>query len=927
MAGSTGAPFAGRLLLEPTASPLPRASRLLPDVVVRITGLPTRYLEELRDAGLLAAHRRWSEASAASRHRAAELAERLYPLVGAAESPRLRRRLLQLRRDLHNFRRVPERRVRELRPDLPTAFATELETWLESQQALLQGRDELLTRHTSALETARRRFRAFVADADFRSGLLLSSTPLSRALDRMLTTAPRSESSKQRQLERGLLRYFSRMVMKTSPYSTFCAVMPGAPVPGEEIVLRGDPRRKTRAIRLNKAIYGQLVQSLLRRPAVRRSLEVELHSALVREGDTWTFFSNHEGRETVHRLGASPVIELFRQLLAEAGALPLGRLLDRVCNHPRVQTEPAAAERFADRLLELGFLRFRLGISDQEAAWDRPLIERLRGIEDPAAAATVGGLEALGEKRRAFATAPIDRRGEILSAARKDLATTFEALKIETTPGDGFLPFYEDSAAGATLELPAATLDELTQQIAEVTELTRRLAWPRSEQATMRHFFDHCCRDAGPSIPLLTFHETFYRDFFKAHLERLQGPPPAAARDLSDEEASGGEEEPIDDLANPFGLPEIEQCRQALGRLHERIARRWGEDPSREEITLSREDLRHDLGLAAPGSPHPRSLTCFVQLLPGDPARLVWNTSFAGYGKYFSRFLYLLPDAVLERLQRANRELDAGRLAEIRGDAGFNANLHPPLLPFEIEDPTLESEGGSHRLSVTNLRVEADPDDPHALCLRLGPGGVRVQPVDLGFLNPRMRPPLYQLLSRFAPACNFTFPMPALPAPVPETYPRVLHRPRLSYRGRLVLSRRAWVVPAAAFPRPVAGESEAELFSRVQDWRLEHGIPDEVFLSLQVLPGEGTSRQPLRRHLYKPQLIDFANPLLVDLFVRAPVNLVNFTATLSERLPARRHLPRHAEGRFVTELILQIDQAGKPAGKTGGGRDGDARPS
>jgi hypothetical protein len=87
---------------------------------------------------------------------------------------------------------------------------------------------------------------------------------------------------------------------------------------------------------------------------------------------------------------------------------------------------------------------------------------------------------------------------------------------------------------------------------------------------------------------------------------------------------------------------------------------------------------------------------------------------------------------------------------------------------WEISYPTGESGATEAQLPSSEIVVQPDPDDPYALRLAHGPTGRRVIPVDLGFLNPRMRPPLYQLLSRFTPPVMF--------APtVPESHAQPAH--------------------------------------------------------------------------------------------------------------------------------------------------------
>lgn len=153
---------------------------------------------------------------------------------------------------------------------------------------------------------------------------------------------------------------------------------------------------------------------------------------------------------------------------------------------------------------------------------------------------------------------------------------------------------------------------------------------------------------------------------------------------------------------------------------------------------------------------------------------------------------------------------------------------------------------------------------------------------------------------------------------------RVVHRPRVSYRGRLVLARRRWTLPQALFPGRDRRESEAGYFLRIQPWREDLGLPEEVFVRIvdpgkeRVLPetmwpGLLQGKNPpgkipgLRDHLAKAQYIDFRNPLLVDLFSRMTENLETFQVILEERLPGRDHLIPWGEERFVTEMILQVD--------------------
>ena len=69
-----------------------------------------------------------------------------------------------------------------------------------------------------------------------------------------------------------------------------------------------------------------------------------------------------------------------------------------------------------------------------------------------------------------------------------------------------------------------------------------------------------------------------------------------------------------------------------------------------------------------------------------------------GFGKLFGRFLWLCPNNVTKELQEWNNPLDQEEIWAENTDASFfNANVHPPLLNYEINVP-----GGQNSLPIEN---------------------------------------------------------------------------------------------------------------------------------------------------------------------------------------------------------------------------------
>lgn len=900
-------------------------SRFFPHFVCRVAGVPAGGLEDLAAVESVASYGALRELEAELGQLRGPLSEALFEAVGGLEDQELRRALLRLKRDVHNLR-PPDRSILE---KVPRSLVPDLERYDRLTRSLRQAEARFEACFEAELVRIRRRFQQAVTDEGFRNGVLLASTTLFDEIERYTKAPAEHPGAKARQVERSLLRYYTRTAVKTSPFSTFCAIVPGRlrddasqGAPG----FLGDPREKSSVLRLNKAMVPFLVQAVTARPAVRRHLSVDLNPTLRRMDGRWLFLTGAGRREVFQHLAPNPVLGLLVDVLREQGPRPLAVLAETLLEDVDASEDEIFA--YLDRLLEAGFLRFRLGIREQELDWDRCLCRLLEGVEDDLARRTVRFLEEYRRLAGAYAEASLPRRRALLESVTDLVDGYFGSVK-ET---QGWLPgtetLFEDTGGNASLVLGLGGLGDL---MAEYVRLTRPFIWLLGEQVNMRHFFTG--HYGSEPVPLLRFYEDYYHEHLEGHLERQEqvwGPPSGEADEERDRET-------LARISNPFRLELVEKLNEARLGIGKRIRELWRAAPAAEEIVLERRDLE-ELTAGLPGLEEPfRSVSLFVQFVPGlvsgdreSRDGMVLEEYLGGFGKFFSRFLYLLPGEVEEDLVASNRRLTRSELAEICGDASFNADLHPPLLPHEIAYPTAEGGSAREQISVSDLAVEPDPRSPFRVRLVNLKTGREVIPVDLGFRNPRMRPLLFQMLSRMTPASSFVLnPPEQLEDPkdaAPEAPGRVIHRPRLSYRGRLVLARRRWTLPQALFPGRDRQENEAGYFLRIQRWREELGLPEEVFARIvdlgrerKVLPEKmwpgpippgklspGTT-PGLRDHLDKPQYIDFRNPLLVDLFSRMTENREKFEVILEERLPGRDHLISSGEERFVTEMILQVD--------------------
>jgi hypothetical protein len=866
-------------MMEPWEEAGRETDRLCSRFVCRVSGAPSSGIDALRAGRTLEILSQILESDRRAEAGREEISRIFFGAIGAATEKPHRNRLLGLKRSLYNGKPASGAQLEEACALLPSGDAESVRAYNEVLAGRVRLEDELARAHGEESAELRSRFRALLDDPSFRKGIMISSRSLHGAIGRYVA-AGGALSGKDEKTERGLLRYYTRMAMKATPFSTFCAIIPGTFTADEDGAalyrVEGDPATKQSYVRVNKLLYGILVDHLKARPDVRRALVVEANPTLRGEGNRLVFLTAIDSREVFQRVPANEVLQLISGVFRSRPAPTLGDLVTALSEDPQIEATLEEAGAYLDKLLEIGFLRFHTGIREQDADWDLPLRALLDRIDDDHARQSSELLGRVREYTEAYATAGPEERARIIEELHATINAAFEAMEVKGRLRKD-MPFYEDATAPASAGIALTpglrrTVDDYVQW----ARLTSRLAWPRPEQATMRHFFDTFYTEAK-SVPLLQFYEDFYREHFKSHVEKEQKLRAGISR----------EELKDYDVGNPFGLEFIKSMNTARARLADVIQARWREaGENADEVSIPLAEVEEALREVEPQPVPCRSVSSFTCLVPPrsegeDPRLILQGASYtAGYGKYFSRFLYMLPGEVTEQVRQDNAAVTGDLLAEICGDSQFNANLHPPLMRWEISYPTGESGNAEEQLRSSALFVEPDPEDPHALMLRHAPTGKRVIPVDLGFLNPRMRPPLYQLLSRFTPPVTFAPSIPESPvkrqepapaetpaaeaakadaaapagaaaeaaaapaaegeaapaAEAPAPAPRISYRPRISVEGRVVLARKRWLVPGALFPQRQADETAAEFFLRASRWRAENGIPETAYVRISPLP-------------------------------------------------------------------------------------------
>lgn len=875
--------------------------RSAPYALVRATVLayPAQSPEA---AGFRAALTRLASLEEALRAATGPLGDDLYASRGDHPAAFHHEVVLPLRRALHNGRE-PRPALLDRLGDLPERVPR-LARWLalrDHHRGLLAGLDHTADRALAAERTA---LAALCREPALALATALTSGDLLRAVRRAGTGA---QDRRARKEEPNVLRYALRASTKTSPLSWFTAVGWG-PLPpsrsgparaswGAPGLLDGPLRAR---VETNRTLTAALTAALLDAPHRRRALPHRITST-----PRLTDGRARYARDRVAFAGGRYlVVDEDEAELAFTGPLRLVTALagepaglDGLTGHlaaalPDADGGRAAAAAFLDRLGQAGLLVPADPVPPQDDTPLDRLAAWLRTTTAPAGAepdrALADRVDDIAHHTARFGQTPADERPALLAGLARRWTTLLADAGRPVPPGSAPLSVLsEDVIAPRPLRLDGFLDGADHESLGEVTAV--------AELFDLGHLMRRFARDrfvqrygGGGSCP----HPWEF------------GPETARAWEDAGRIAAL---DPADRAAFPSGAAELAALRTLLAdAVRDTLA---GERPSADTDVVLPGDLVKGLGERLPRWAVQRPLS-YAYFLQRDPAAglLCVNHVYGGWGRFSSRFLDALdPRAAQEVSRQIRHGLGPGaRAVQIRPVGGFNANLHPLLVPDEL--------GPDRRwASIGEPEVELRHDEAaDQLRFRLRATGEPLDVLYPGFLAPVMLPRRIGAYLGDHPHGVVDF-RPLVPRhPVPAPGGQVLRTPRLRHR-HLVLARRRWLVPPGVLRALCADLSAAPGVPAraAARWRTLLTLPEQVFLHPAGTAPTGRPTEDFLTWLGrpKPQFVDLGNALhlrcLAKWLARHPAGVV-----LEEALPA----PGGSAGPArAVELVVETYRAGRPS--------------
>ncbi|MFK8005554.1 MAG: hypothetical protein AB8H03_04250, partial [Saprospiraceae bacterium] len=281
--------------------------------------------------------------------------------------------------------------------------------------------------------------------------------------------------------------------------------------------------------------------------------------------------------------------------------------------------------------------------------------------------------------------------------------------------------------------------------------------------------------------------------------------------------------------------------------------------------------------------------------------KAVINGLTPGYGKLFGRFLPLFDEEITIQLQSWNAEIQDGNLWVENVDASiFNANLHPPILNYEIKNSRSQNNlPPENQIPINEIEVTWD-EDLKELILVYSKTKERIITFDFGFEHPENRSPMFQLLNGFSlPHATYRYFLKLVNGLFVDEKPNGINGfRRVVIDDHLVLQRQFQEVPHLFFPKKEKNETSSSYFLKIQKWKKDNNIPQFIFL--KPIPNSEETKSKLGRGFFKPQLIDLNSPIAIVL-------LQKVLAKFSGRFKIEEMLPNGKEliSDSISELAVQ----------------------
>ncbi len=824
--------------------------------------------------------------------------------------------LLNYRRKIHNDKATA---VGEVENVVTSEIKILLEQYFELLEKINLLSNQLHALYQSELVSIRKNLRAAIDRPAYKNGMLLSSNALFNESLNYKGSGDRKEAKS----ELGIISYLSRIVTKTSPFSSFTNIglakiksLPTSPI------ILSNPKSVHSLILPNNYLLKFLKALFKNFAQIQVHLKLVLNSSVHKQGENLKFYINCNNSESFQTLKSNIVLDEILKLFKKQSTNTTKQIIDTISGN--FEIDNCELQAYIKELIALGLLEYQFDFQGTDGEWLKSVLKFLKETEpSPELSEIIRLFKKFSTSLKKFESAKIEDRPMRLTKIHNTYLELFlyihEKASLSETERD-FMKNYKK------VSYPKQAQDKETIQ-----ERENDFKQEQSDLEVFKHV-DSTVFAMSPEkmiyedskLPLEALIDTDQATNVITQLQNLLDyfllldqniAPKKILKDFYLSDFSNKEYVDVLDFYEAyFRKKQSNEVADISGHVdfgnitYNKIIREVQSqiNPDDEVINITLKDLVSTTQNSSKSAVQSYGIFCQPFINEKNEIAVVHNSLAPGFNKFTGRFLTLFPASIKNQALKWNvRGVKSSLLVENCDSSYFNANIHPALLKYKMNIPGSETrieKGNSIFPDDIAVKYLSESDE---IILWHKKKKKQVFILDLGFQSPAGRSSLFTFLGTFTNTptnncigyllkiCNAT-------RRSQNENSKIKYLPRVILNNVLVLQRKTWILYKEALQDTLDIKDPIEFFIKINLWRIDENIPEEVFVYFERHNG---SKRPVGDG-YKPQYINFSNPFLVTLFKKKADKCLT-TMNIQEMLPSSKELMKIDGKRHVIESLFQ----------------------
>tara|TARA_B110001452_G_scaffold217916_1_gene189571 strand:+ start:1406 stop:3907 length:2502 start_codon:yes stop_codon:yes gene_type:complete len=780
----------------------------------------------------------------------------LYSIIDLENDLKTRKKLLNFKRDFFNNRSLEKY---DLTIKEYILFCEKLELYSQKKKNYKKELEVYKEVFNQEFFSSIEQLKKITDTYFFKNGMLFSSHILSREISKTDFKFSTINKNKKRLLI-SVLKYLSRSLTKTTPFSSFNSVFCLEGRSNHFAPIINDI--KTSSFQITNLFFHFLKEILIQNKGFKNHLNINCNTTIWEDkenSDEFHLFINNSNHETFKKLQKSPILIYIKSKL-----LSNNLVHNELVTELKTITEETekTIDLFINNLIDEGFLNIEYPVSSDNKNWIEELLSFI--LKHTQLYKKEGGLISLLKsiQKTIFDlenSINVNERAKLIKESYEGILTYFHLLDNKTNFSNKVKPqdlFYEDTFSKCDNIVSVKIINNASEALKEVFFSLNNIKY---KEAFKKSLGNHLQEKYNGKLPILLFYEKIYLKYSKKFM-------------LSESDLN------------------------IFKKSFQKIAKDINENESLGAIDLSK--------YIKPNRNCDTPFGAYIQVSNQNWDQIVVNSFSNGNGSNISRFLNFLPKEYSEEVLEYNKDRHKNKiLTEVKDASIHNVNAYPPLSNYVINimgDNALKKN--YHCINLLNIYAVSDPK--RGIVLK-NEKGVEIQPNSFSLEGLNRKSKFTQFLDIFNPVdilgCTMYIQNINQLFINKLKYKELIHIPRIIYKEEVIIQREKWIVKKEFLKKLLnkVTQSLDENYIIINQWILQNKIPLKVFV--KIAQRDLTNSQ---NDNYKPQYINFESPVFILLFL-SMIEKSDSIVEISEMYPNVSQI--NQTGGYAKEYVLNIN--------------------